>query len=57
MMLQGAASMDRFYNLMPFVNRIPHNAFNANLCSKVAGRSIDAWNSQRKAGLGKLHEA
>lgn len=40
--LQGAVSMDRFYNLMPFISKMPHNQFYANLSSKVAGKCIDA---------------
>ena len=47
--LQGAVSMDRFYNLMPFVSKMPHNQFYANLSSEVAGKCIDARFSHEAA--------
>ena len=59
-MLQGAINIDRFYNLLPFVNRMPRNQFYASLSSKVAGRCIDSSRRSGKAAqtatAGELQE-
>lgn len=35
-LLQGQLNIDRFYNSLPFVNRMPRNHFYADLSSRVA---------------------
>lgn len=39
-LLQGALC-DRFYNLLPFMSKMPRNHFYADLSSQVAGRCLD----------------
>ena len=41
--LQGRINVDRFYNLLPFFNRMPRNHFYASLSSKVAGFFMKLW--------------
>ena len=46
--LQASVNIDRFYNLLPFVNRMPCNQFYAKMSGMVAGRCMDAWRSSHK---------
>ena len=45
LLLQGTINVDRFYNLLPFVNRMPRNQFYAHLSSRVAGRCMNSWST------------
>ncbi|KAK9803523.1 hypothetical protein WJX73_002438 [Symbiochloris irregularis] len=42
-----ALANDRFFNLLPFVNRMPRNQFYANLSSSVAHGCLDSWTGFR----------
>lgn len=52
--LQGSINIDRFYNLLPFVNRMPRNQFYANLSSRVTGRCIDSARKNGKPAPGEI---
>ena len=41
--MQGKVNIDRFYNLLPFVNRLPRNKMYADLSSQLAGHCLDGY--------------
>ncbi|KAK9836640.1 hypothetical protein WJX74_005022 [Apatococcus lobatus] len=52
---QGSINIDRFYNLLPFVNRMPRNQFYARLSSQVAGRCMDSARKASKVAPGQMN--
>ena len=44
---QAAFTNDRFFNLLPFVNRMPRNHFYANLACKVSHGCLSFWTLQQ----------
>lgn len=45
-----AMTNDRFFNLLPFVNRMPRNQFYANMASSVASGCLRHWTNVRGTG-------
>ena len=42
--------LDRFFNLLPFVSRMPRNQFFAELAGKVAHLCLASWSSKMDSG-------
>ncbi|KAK9807188.1 hypothetical protein WJX73_005815 [Symbiochloris irregularis] len=50
-----ALANDRFFNLLPFVNRMPRNQFYANLALKVAHGCLSKWTNLKGTQARKLN--